>query len=116
MSGHQSSCVGTATCEGPGQLPSDNNRMSNDLITVCAVPAGMNETQAAVATLGVPGPLASKYYAMVGLAMHEALAAGGAPPPALAGTGLSNYIYVLAVTDSASADPGKPTRVSTSTQ
>jgi hypothetical protein len=47
---------------------------------------GMNETQAAVATMSIPGPLAGKYYAMMGLAMHEALSAGGAPPPALAGT------------------------------
>lgn len=44
----------------------------------------MNETQAAVAQLSIQGPIASKYYGMVGLAMHEALAAGGAPPPALA--------------------------------
>jgi hypothetical protein len=47
---------------------------------------GMNETQAAVATMSIQGPLAGKYYAMMGLAMHEALSAGGAPPPALAGT------------------------------
>lgn len=45
----------------------------------------MNETQAAVAQFSIQGPIASKYYGMVGLAMHEALAAGGAPPPALAG-------------------------------
>lgn len=44
----------------------------------------VNETQAAVATLGIQGPLAAKYYAIVGVAMHEALSAGGAPPPALA--------------------------------
>jgi hypothetical protein len=45
----------------------------------------MNETEATVALLGVQGPIAGRYYAMMGLAMHEALSAGGAPPPALAG-------------------------------
>lgn len=90
VSGHSAVLAhGTATCKGPNPTLKHNTG-SLVVLSICAVPAGMNETQATVATLSVPGPLASKYYAMVGLAMHEALSAGGAPPPALAGAGLYN--------------------------
>lgn len=45
----------------------------------------MNETQAAVAKVGAQNQLSAKLYGLVGLAAYQALQAGGAPPPALAG-------------------------------
>jgi hypothetical protein len=46
---------------------------------------GVNQTQGVVKKAGIQSHIASKYYALVGLASLEALKTGGAPPPALAG-------------------------------
>ncbi len=45
----------------------------------------VNATQARVAALGVHNVPASRWYAQTALAIHNAVAAGGAPPQALAG-------------------------------
>lgn len=45
----------------------------------------INATQARVAVLGVHNVPASRWYAQTALAIHNAVAAGGAPPQALAG-------------------------------
>jgi hypothetical protein len=45
----------------------------------------VNATQARVAVLGVHNVPASRWYAHTALAIHNAVAAGGAPPKALAG-------------------------------
>lgn len=45
----------------------------------------INATQARVAVLGVHNVPASRWYAQTALAIHNALAAGGAPAQALAG-------------------------------
>ncbi|WIA08243.1 hypothetical protein OEZ85_007688 [Tetradesmus obliquus] len=44
----------------------------------------VNATQLNVATDGIPNQLAARYYALTGLAMHQAIAQGGAPANALA--------------------------------
>lgn len=45
----------------------------------------LNATQASIAVLGVHNIPASRWYAQTALAIHNAVAAGGAPPQALAG-------------------------------
>jgi hypothetical protein len=48
---------------------------------------GINATQAVVATHGIQNQLSTRYYGLVGLAMHEAIqkGAGRGSPAALAG-------------------------------
>lgn len=61
----------------PAAAPTRLNNVVTDWI---------NATQARVAVLGVHNVPASRWYAQTALAIHNALAAGGAPAQALAGT------------------------------